>query len=257
MGTTSRTSHAVLVAVVLFFFAHLPGSSLASRPFVTEDAGVAGKGVFQVELSWDHLKWRNNDREHVLTLVPIFGFSDEVELSFEIPIMSHDHVGRDGNTGIGDINFVTKYLLIDERDILPAFALKTVVKMATGSVEGGLGSGAIDYGVVAVASKQLGDVLLHAMFGYTFIGKNGDANVRDIVLHGIAAEYAITEHAHLVAEIAGNRHPDRMVDEHPNAALFGAAFTFTEHLMVDASMKLGLNSVALDWNTAFGMTLSL
>lgn len=257
MEKTTYISHAVLIVAVVFICSHLPGSSFASRPFVTEDAGVAGKGIVQFELSWDYLKWRNNDREHVFTFVPIIGIADEVELSLEAPFMSHQHSGAHVLSGIGDVNLVTKFLLKEESDLFPAFALKTVVKTTTGSIERGFGSGALDYGLVAVASKQLGDLTLHTMFGYTFIGKNGDESLRDIFVHGVAAEYAMTENVHLVAEFAGNRHPDRMVDEHPNGAMLGATFILSDQIIVDASTRLGTNSVTPDWNTSVGLTVSL
>ena len=63
---TSRIVAAVLILAVL------PLVSWASRPFVTEDAGVAGRGTFQVETSWDYFRWHNNDREQALLFVPIY-----------------------------------------------------------------------------------------------------------------------------------------------------------------------------------------
>jgi hypothetical protein len=257
MRKPSCTSHVALIAAIVFACAHLPGSSRASRPFVTEDAGVAGKGIVQFEWSWDYLKWRNNDREHAIMLVPVIGISDEVELSFEAPLFFHNHVANDGASGIGDINVVSKYLLAHESEILPALALKTVVKTTTGNVKQGLGTGAVDYSMVTVASKQAGDLTLHAMFGYTFIGTNGNTNLRDIFLHGVAAEYALTDDLRLVGEYAGSRHPDRMVDEHPGAAMFGAVFALTDASLVDVSLRFGTNSIAPDWNTSVGLTVSL
>lgn len=40
---------------MLVFLAVCP-LCLAYRPLTTEDAGVAGKGVAQLEMSWDYLK---------------------------------------------------------------------------------------------------------------------------------------------------------------------------------------------------------
>ena len=47
---------------VLFVTGSL-GRAYAYRPFATEDAGVAGKGVAQLEVSADYLRWNNGDEE--------------------------------------------------------------------------------------------------------------------------------------------------------------------------------------------------
>ena len=45
--------------------------ALAYRPFGTEDAGVAGKGVIQFEGSWDYLRWNDGMIEKNYLFVPI------------------------------------------------------------------------------------------------------------------------------------------------------------------------------------------
>lgn len=45
----------------------------AYRPLGTEDAGVAGKGVFQLEVSYDYLKWESGHFEYLFLIVPIYG----------------------------------------------------------------------------------------------------------------------------------------------------------------------------------------
>ena len=62
----------------------LGNSSFAYRPFGTEDAGVAGKGVVQTETSFDSLKWNDGKTERNFLLVPIYGLTDNLEVSAEI-----------------------------------------------------------------------------------------------------------------------------------------------------------------------------
>ncbi|MBX2991357.1 MAG: transporter [Bacteroidetes bacterium] len=257
MRRTSYSLHSALVAAVIFTFAHLPGIGHASRPFVTEDAGVAGRKVLQLETSWDYIKWNNFDKEHVLTLVPIVGIGDEAEISVELPLMFHRHGASGGASGIGDINIVTKILLAEESDVFPAAALKTILKTTTGHAERGLGTGALDYSVVGVASKQLSSLILHGMFGYTFVGTNGDPSIRNILLYGIAAGYALTDYASLVAEYAGNRHPDRSADVHPHSIMVGATYRLSDEVTIDASSRFGTTTAAAAWNTAIGLTVTL
>jgi len=232
-----------------------PLNGFAYRPFVTEDAGVAGKGVAQLELSWDYLKW-NGDRENVLLFVPIYGITERIELSAEIPYLFHNHEGVERMDGIGDINLVGKFLLLEEKESRPALALKGALKTKSGNEEKGLGSGDFDYSVVGVASKSFGTLALHAMFGYTLVGPNGDDNVSDIYLYGLAADYGVTEKFHVVAEIAGNRHPDRTASEDPLSGLLGFTHQIADKVILDGGVRFGFNDAVPKWNTTIGVSIT-
>lgn len=235
------------------------GEILAYRPLGTEDAGVAGKGVAQAEVSWDYLKWGNDEvkNENVFLLVPIYGLTENLELSVEIPYLVHNLKIGDSEEGIGDINLVAKYLLIKEGEKTPAFVVKGVVKMDNGDEDKGLGSGDKDYSIFAAASKTLGEVTLHGMFGYTWVGDKEDKNLRDITLFGIAADYALTETFHILAEINGNKHPDRTAEEDdPRSALAGITYKVSDHLTLDAAYRWGLSDSVPDWSTTVGASIT-
>ena len=73
-----------IVFFVMWFITLLPETALAYRPFYTEDAGVAGLGIFQTEVSLDYFKWKNGDIDKIFLLVsPIWGPTENVELSTE------------------------------------------------------------------------------------------------------------------------------------------------------------------------------
>ncbi|HWR59808.1 MAG TPA: transporter [Thermodesulfovibrionales bacterium] len=249
-----KTSTALFLSVMVFVF--YPTSSFAYRPFSTEDAGVAGKGVAQLETSWDYLSWKNRGRENVLLFVPIYGITERIELSAEIPYLFHNPAEDDSVNGIGDINLAGKLLILEESDARPAVALRGIVKTRSGSATRGLGSGGIDYSVVAVASKGLGNLTLHAMFGYAFIGNNGDDNTRNIYLYGLAADYGLTDKLHIVAEISGNRHPDRKASTEMAAGLFGATYKVSDKITLDGAVRHGFNDSVPVWSTTMGVTLT-
>ena len=243
----------VLAGLFLFFMA---GNVLAYRPLGTEDASVAGKGVAQAEVSWDYLKWKNDDVEQVLLLIPIYGLTDNLELSVEVPYMVHNPDEGSSEDGIGDINLVAKDLLITEGERNPAFTIKGVIKMDNGYEDKGLGSGDKDYSLFAVASKTLGDITLHGMFGYTWVGNKEDSNLRDITLYGIAVDYALTEPLHILAEYSGNRHPDRTENEDPRNALAGISYKVSDRLTLDAAYRWGLSDSSPDWSTTMGASIT-
>jgi hypothetical protein len=243
---------------ILSIFAVLagPATCLAYRPFITEDAGVAGKGVAQLETSWDYLNWRGGDVDNAFLLVPIYGVTERLEMSLEIPYLLHNPDTGSNVDGIGDLNVVGKYLIFEEKDMWPAFAFKGAIKTNSGSSSKGLGTGDLDYSLVAVASKTLGRFTLHANFGYTFVGDDGNANIGDTYLYGFAADYAMTEAFHLVSEIAGNRNPDRTVGSDPVIGLIGAYYKISEKVTVDCGMRFGFNDAAPRLNSTLGMTLT-
>lgn len=243
---------AVLAAII-------PGNAVtafAYRPLGTEDAGVAGKGVAQLELSWDYIKWNGSDREQVFLAVPIYGLTDRLELSAEIPRLVHRFGAEPLAQGSGDINLVAKYLLMPERDGSAAVAVKGVVKMDNGDFDRGLGSGDRDYSFFAVASRTLGNLSVHGHIGYTWVGDAKDPELRNIYLYGLALDYGFTDAFHVVGEINGNRHPDRSEETHPRVALLGVTYKIFEKLTVDLGVRAGLTKTAPDWSTTAGLSMT-
>ena len=113
--------------LAVLFVTGSSGWAYAYRPFATEDAGVAGKGVAQLEVSADYLRWDNGDEEGNLLLVPIYGLTDWWEISLEIPWQLHDPQDEGTHVGIGDINAVSKFLILKEGSRRPSVVLKGVV----------------------------------------------------------------------------------------------------------------------------------
>lgn len=242
--------------LAMIFLLHLPRSGFCYRPFLTEDAGVAGKGVPQIEASWDYMEWGNGDVEHALLFVPIYGVTKRLELSLELPWFFHEPMSGTIHVGVGDINLVGKFLILEESKNYPALALKSVVKTASGDVSRGLGSGDTDYSAVVAASKSLGPVMLHSMFGYTFVGSNGDPNIRNIYLYGLAADCRIIKRLHFVSELSGNRHSDRLEGGNPLIGLVGFLYQVSDQMTVDAAARFGSRQAVPDWNTTLGLSYS-
>lgn len=235
------------------FLAFTAGVASAYRPFGTEDAGVAGKGVAQTEVSWDYLKWDNDELkdENVFLLVPIYGLTEDIELSAEIQYLYHNPDEGSSEDGVGDVNIVAKYLLLPESGGHPALAVKGVVKLDNGDEDKGLGSGEKDYSVYAVASQTVGELTGHLHIGYIWVG--GD---KDETIYGVALDHAMSEQFHVVAEITGSRHPDRKEKENPLTALAGLTYKISDSLTLDAAYRWGLNDASPDWSTTVGASIT-
>lgn len=250
-----RVFKKILLLVFFLIIICITSRGYAYRPLGTEDAGVAGKGVTQLELSLDYLKW-GKDREYVFLAVPIYGVTENLEISFEIPyLIHHPEYGAD-HSGIGDINIVAKYFLIEENKINPALTIKGVIKLDNGNFDKGLGSGDIDYSLFIVASKTYKNLMIHGHLGYTFVGDRKIQDLRNIYLYGIAFDYRITNTLNIVGEINGNRHPDRNDSENPRTALLGITYGLSERIIIDTAIRRGLTSSTPDWGMTIGASIT-
>lgn len=241
--------------IIFFSTITLTKTIFAGRPFVTEDAGVAGKGKFQIETSWDYLKWHDGLKENVFVFVPIYGITKDIELSLEIPFVMHNEPDGAKIYGIGDLNIVAKYAILEEDELYPAFAVKGVYKTTLGNSESSLSSGYEDYSLYAVATKSISVLTFHAMLGYTVVDK-AQSDVQNTYSFGLAVDFALTEELHLATEIAGTKHPEKDIPQHPAATLLGITYSITDDIVIDGGLRKGMNEFVPDWNHFAGVTIS-
>lgn len=232
----------------------------AGRPLTTEDAGVADKGDFQLEVAADYTEQDNNDKNYLLIFTPIYGITETMELSIEAPyIFIRPEKGHNGQ-GFSDINVVLKTLIIPERGTNPAFLLKTQIKLSNGDDGKGLGSGDEDVGLVAVISKVLEPFIIHANAGYTFVGEKTDDSLKDYMLYGIACEYYLNGKVRIAGELYGEN------DSHFDAGAFkhhilnpliGLTYQLSEKLVLDMAFKIGIASGKKpEYGLTFGMAVN-
>lgn len=242
------------IVLILFFVA--PNYIYAYRPFITEDAGVAGEGVAQLELSYDYITWSGDENEGQILCVPIYGAWERGEFSLEVPYLFHNFSDTGYVRGSGDINLVGKLLVMNENRWIPTGVIKGVVKTDSGNMNSGLGSGYFDYTIAGVLTKSFENLMLHLTFGWTLIGHGKDDELRNIYLYGAGVDYSLIEKLHLVAEITGNRHPDRSVSEEQVQSALGMIYVLNKSLSFDTAFRAGLSRVSPLWSTTLGLTLS-
>jgi len=228
------------------------------RPFMTEDAGVAGKGVMQLELGSEYAKQSNGENESSLQFVPIYGVTDWMELSAELPYKFAEDSGNDDMNGFEDMLLGLKTQILKE-ERAPALLLKTVVKFDNGDESNGLGSGDMDIGFVAAATKRIGDLTLHANIGYTFVGNDFDPNFTNYILYGVAGEYSFKEKINLMAEIYGESNSHFHIGafkQHDLQTLLGLTYQLTEKIILDSGIKIGLLENSPDLGLTLGLSIN-
>lgn len=233
-----------------------PCKSFAYRPFITEDAGVAGSGVAQLEVSYDFINWNSEENEGQILIVPIYGIGERFEFSLEIPYLFHNFSDTGYTRGGGDLNCAGKLLTIHQGEFYPAFTLKGVVKTDSGNPEKGIGTGHFDYSLQMVFTHEFNKFILHGTFGYSVIGHDEEERVRNIYIYGAGTDWNFFEKFHLIAEVAGNRHPDRTVRGEQVQAVLGAIYELTEMLSFDFALRAGVTDISPEWSITSGLTLT-
>jgi hypothetical protein len=152
---------------------------------------------------------------------------------------------------------VTKFLVADETGMSPSFVLKTAVKTTAAGGESDFGSGAMEYGVTGVASKEMGDLTIHGMVGYAFPGSNDGTDLRDVVSYGCAGEFSLPEGFHLVAEAVGSTNPDRAEEGQLVSVMVGITLSISDHVSIDSATRIGVTRSMPEWGHSVGLTVSL
>lgn len=86
------------------------------------------------------------------------------QLSYTVPFW-----GGSGQTSVGDVLLNYRYQVQMERARAPAISPRLSVILPTGREADGLGSGVVGLQVNVPASKQFGDLYVHANAGYTWL----------------------------------------------------------------------------------------
>ena len=97
--------------------------------------------------------------------------------------------------GLSDIPLNFKFNFFDETKRLPALALKTSLKMPTGSFSKGTGSGKVDFAASLLSQKSLGRFHLYSQLGFTAFGGHGDQELNALTKKG-ALLYGQTSFLH-------------------------------------------------------------
>ncbi len=143
--------------------------------------------------------------------------------------------------------------MIDEKDWRPAFAITGTLKIPTANESKGLGSGEADFGINAIATKNLSKRLaLHLNLGYTLIGED---HVDNALNYSLASQFILSDKWALVGEIVGVNNMNRRHGDDPLSGLIGAYYLITDKIIWDAGLEIGINKAAPDFRFTTGLTL--
>ena len=166
----------------------------------TETARVLEPGHFEIGTAFE-FQTSPNGEEYALPMAVEFGVFHHLEALIEpVPFTSIRPAAGESATGLGDLETTLTYLVVEEKQYVPALAIAGEVKFPTAGNRQ-IGSGEYDYRFYAVASKRLGNVDVHFNLGYNIIGAPPGASTKNPIDVELGAEWFVHPKFDLFAEI--------------------------------------------------------
>lgn len=203
----------------------------AARPLTTDDAGTVEGGAFELEIGYDFSRDEDHTQNQSLGISIKHGLIHRLDLCIALPY----HIQPEEE--FGDAQVGIKYLLSEETGNLPAFSLTLACE-----------SGGQGCALTGIASREIGDLVLHVNLGYMASGLKGEDGVA--VCAG-AIEYVLSKSVTLVGELVG----EVDADENALEALVGGNYRISEQVVLDLAVGKGFNTVsAKEGKATLGLT---
>lgn len=241
------------VAAWVLFFSSV---AMAGRPLHTSDADPVEPKHFEFKAAVEYLA-EDDCRHFDFPLELNYGLVPRLEVGIGFGGQFEDRDGEDGQTvqeeGLADIALAFKWRILDEKTAIFSQALQGEVKLPVADDDAQLGTGAIDYDLTWVATRQITDQL-SVLFniGYTWVGENDEEDFSDVVHYSAAATFKLTEMLEPVAEVLFETPTqDGRTSSAVNA---GLRLHISESLMLDIGASTRLAGDWPWWTATAGMT---
>lgn len=191
---------------VIVFLGPLCGSLFAGPPLRTDDPATLRRGEWEVNLSHNIERTRND----CLMEAPLFdinyGLGDNDQWKIEFPVLFVDADSRDSHWGIGDVLVGWRHRFFKEDTHLAMVSVYPQVLTPTGNARLGLGAERTQLLVPLEIGKHFFDdkLFVYGEAGYDFAF--GDSS-RDEIIYGLAAEWQATKKLQLLGEVGGRIFP--------------------------------------------------
>lgn len=141
-----------------------PHDAQPERPTVATHAGTVAPGWFELEtgVERDRVDARAVSLATPTTLK--FGLTGNMQLGV---VLTTIRPTASAPTALGDAAVDVKWRLLDDAPLIGDFAVQPGIKLPTGLLARGTGTGTTDFSLLAISSHELGPVSLDINVGYT------------------------------------------------------------------------------------------
>ena len=231
--------------------------AIPCRPLKTEDCGTTQQGKFEMEMSVESDKYKDNSRELNFGGVVNYGLTEKWDIGLEIPInYLNPDIGR-CEKGLGDILLRFKYLVISETDSSPAFLIKPTFKIPNGDDKKGLGSGKSDAGILLALAKSFGSLAVGFNAGYTIVDlpkkKKWDSNVG---FFGLGFLHPLSQTFTLAGELTYEPVFNDKTTDNASDACVGLIYNLSDKTALDFSLRVGLSDDSPRYSVVSGVSIN-
>jgi len=200
------------------------------RPTVATHAGTVAAGVIEIEtgIERDHAGASSFVAPNVVKL----GLASHAQLSVSQPIV---HAAA-SSSALGDLALGVKWRVAD-KTLFGDLAILPSIKLPTGSVDRGAGTGTTDFSLLGIASRDMGPVHLDVNAGYTHRSGDGSAAPRSATVWTAAfSGGAVGRFGWTAEEFGYPRTSGRAASPRITAVLAGPTFAARPWLVLDAGL---------------------
>jgi len=148
-----------------------PHAAQPERPTVATHAGTVAPGWFELETGTEFDTYPDKTFGASSPTLLKIGVGKRLQLSVQTPLVQP---AGTTHTGFGDLAVGMKWRVLEDAPILGDFAILPSIKLPTGSVDTGDGTGTTDAGFLLISSHQFGPVAMDLNAGVTF--RSGDGS---------------------------------------------------------------------------------
>jgi hypothetical protein len=149
-----------------------PHDAQPQRPSVATHAGTVAPGWLEIEVGAEHDRHRDHSSSVLVPMLAKIGLAPRLQLEVQAPFVN---APANTGSGIGDLSVGVKWRLLEGAPLVARLAVLPSIKIPTGSIESGTGTGTTDVGMLFISSHTLGVVAMDLNFGYT--RRSGDGTV--------------------------------------------------------------------------------
>jgi hypothetical protein len=235
-GTRWRCALLRVLAVAVFGSAP---AAQAAHPLITEDTGTQGQGHFQIELTGEHIRTRQQGFTQYIAItnaVLAYGFTETADVVLTLPYLRLGQAadGTPGAAGLADTGLDLKWRFYELGPL--SLALKPGLTFATGDETRHLGSGEARWSLYLVTSYQPAPWAFHLHLGH--LHHNNTFNERVDLWHAsLAATRRFGEALTLIVDAGIDSNTDPTLHTDPLFAIAGFIWSPRADFDLDFGIK--------------------
>lgn len=257
------------ITIVVLCLALLTATSTLAGgpPLITDDAGTVDVGKVEIELNGSYTD--DKEAQHGITakhastdteMKISTGLYRGVGISMAVPytINAREESGGvpvNNTDGFGDLSLEIKYAFAEVAGI--NLAVKPGLTFPTGKT--GLSDEHLQYAVTLIAGREFADgtYALHANIGYEYHSYVTEdiAGRHNLWSGSVAGEMKLLKGLTGIVDFGLSTNPDKGSNVPPVYALSGVRYEISEHLDINAGVKLGLTKPEDDLSLRYGLVL--